>query len=37
MELAVTGRARDADALRVVLQRATETADLVPTESDKPS
>ncbi len=37
MELAVTGRTRDVDALRVVLERATETAHLVRTESDKPS
>lgn len=37
MELAVTGRARDVEALEVVLERATETAHLEPTDSDKPS
>jgi hypothetical protein len=37
IELAVTGRARDVEALKVVLERATETAHLEPTESDKPS
>jgi hypothetical protein len=37
MELAVTGRFRDVEALKVVLKRATETANLQQTESDKPS
>lgn len=38
LELAVTGRARDIEALAVVLDRATRTAELVPgTKTDKPS
>jgi hypothetical protein len=37
IELAAAGRMRDRTGLRAVLQRATETAELVPTESDKPN